>query len=201
MGIGSRGYTAETRPFRTEPASWRRVLTLDDVFRAIRRRWRLVAGVFLLACIGVGVFIYARVHDKPPVRFRSVVTVQVAPGSAAPAKSKSKSRSNQTTTTAAPIVQTSAATKLALAPTTRAQALKIAGVPANTRGIIYAARLLPDNHFIALDGHIAHEDADEQGGEGLGYGVCRRSARRPPRPPSSSSAATSTTPSRTTGPS
>lgn len=107
-----------------------------------------MAGVFLLACIGVGVFLYSRVHDKPPVRFRSVVTVQVAPGSAAPAKSKSKS--NQTTATAAPIVQTSAATKLALASTTRAQALKIAGVPANTRGIIYSARLLPDNHFIAL---------------------------------------------------
>jgi Mrp family chromosome partitioning ATPase len=107
-----------------------------------------VAGVFLLACIGVGVFLYSRVHDKPPVRFRSIVTVQVAPGSAKP--EKSKTNSNQTTTTAAPIVATSPATKLALAPTTRAQALKIAGVPANTRGIIYAARLLPDNHFIAL---------------------------------------------------
>ncbi|MCU1467947.1 MAG: hypothetical protein JWM72_3875 [Actinomycetia bacterium] len=107
-----------------------------------------MAGVFLLACIGVGIFLYSRLHDKPPVRYRAVVTVQIAPGSGAP--QKAKSGSNQTTVTAAPIVQTNVATKLALATPTRVAALKAGGVPATTRTVTWSARLLPDTHFVAL---------------------------------------------------
>ncbi|MDQ1476916.1 MAG: hypothetical protein QOE62_2145 [Actinomycetota bacterium] len=108
-----------------------------------------MAGVFLLSCIGVGIFLYSRLHDKAPVRYRASDTVQIAPGNAAPTK-KSKSNSNQTTVTAAPIIATNGATKLALANATRAAALKAGGVPANTRTLSWGARLLPDTHFISL---------------------------------------------------
>jgi hypothetical protein len=110
-----------------------------------------VAGIFLLACIGVGLFVFSRERNKPPVRYRSVVTVQIAPGSG---QTKDKSSSKiRTTTTRPPIVLVSGGvTKLALSTTTRTAALRGAHLAPNTNAatIGFSAGMLSDDHFIAL---------------------------------------------------
>jgi len=55
-----------------------RTLSAQYVLRALRRRWRVAVGIFVLVCVGVGVFAYQRQHEKRPVRFASTATVRVA---------------------------------------------------------------------------------------------------------------------------
>ena len=82
------------------------------------------------------------------MRFRAIVTVQIAPGSGKPPKGSSKAK---TTTTKAPVVITgNGATKLALASTTRAAALTGARLDPGTRGIGFNAKLLSDDHLMTL---------------------------------------------------
>ncbi|MFM8236144.1 MAG: hypothetical protein ACKOBG_00080, partial [Actinomycetota bacterium] len=97
-------------------------LNLDDVVQALRRRWRLAAGIFLLVVVGVGIFVFARVRTRPPVRFRSVATVQVA----TPEKQTEDSgnrNGNRVSTTTAPDITLSGPQRLALAKPTIAKAL------------------------------------------------------------------------------
>ena len=124
------------------------VLSFDDVFRSVRRRWRLVAGIFLLACIGVGVFLLSRERNKPAPRYRANVTIQIEPGSG---KQQKQSNSNRkTTTTGAPLIATNGASKLAVSPAVRTAALKGAHLATNIRSIGMSASLLSDDHFLGL---------------------------------------------------
>jgi hypothetical protein len=102
-----------------------------------------VAGVFLLACIGVGLFVFSRERDKPPVRFRSAVTIQIAPQAQAPAK-------GNTATTSAPVIVTAGPAKLATSAATRTAALRGAHVAPTARAIGFSANVLRGDQFIVL---------------------------------------------------
>jgi hypothetical protein len=125
-----------------------RVLNLEDVFRAIRRRWRLVAGVFLLACIGVGIFIYSRESNKPVVRYRSVATIQVVAGAAKPDKQSNSNR--KTTTSEAIVANKTSESKVALSAAVKASALRGAKLDPKTRGIGWGFKLMPDGRHVTL---------------------------------------------------
>src|SRR6185437_15030211 len=71
------------------------------VLRAIQRRWRLVAGIILLTCVAVGVFVFGRKHHTSPVRYRSIVTIRVAPK--VDTTPGGKKGNKNTTTTAQPV--------------------------------------------------------------------------------------------------
>ena len=62
----------------TAPKCGGRILSPQYVLRAIQRRWRLVAGIGLLTCVAVGIFVFGRKHHTEPVRYRSTASVRVA---------------------------------------------------------------------------------------------------------------------------
>jgi hypothetical protein len=117
------------------------------VLRAIRRRWRLAAGIFLLACIGVGVFVFTRERDKPPVRYRAVVTVQIAATSSTP---KTSGGGKKATTTTAPVITTSGVGKLATSAPVRAAALRGAHVAPTIKTIGFRANVLSGDQYTTL---------------------------------------------------
>ena len=117
------------------------------MLRAVRRRWRLAAGIFLLACIGVGVFVFMRERDKPPVRYRAVVTVQIAATSSIP---KDTGGGKKATTTTAPVITTSGVGKLATSAPVRAAALRGAHVAPTIKTIGFRANVLTGDQYIAL---------------------------------------------------
>src|SRR4029078_12420002 len=88
-------------------------LSAQYVLRAIQRRWRLVAGIGLLTCVAVGIFVFGRKHHTEPVLYRSTATVRVA---AKPQREQSSSRDRKTstTTTAAPSLVLSGPQRFAL---------------------------------------------------------------------------------------
>ena len=107
-----------------------RTLDLHDVAHAIRQRWRLVAGIFLLVCVGVGIFVLSRRSDTAPVRYRSTVSVRIAEK---PKKATKNKSSKQTTTTTVQSVALSGQQVFAMLPRTRAAALQGAGLPTTAR--------------------------------------------------------------------
>jgi hypothetical protein len=76
-----------------------------------------VIGVFLLTCVGVGVFVFNRRTQNHPVRYVSAVTIRIAP---TPPTSDDP---RKTPTTTAPAVILSPAAKLALLPANKEAAL------------------------------------------------------------------------------
>ena len=88
-------------------------------------------------------FVFSRERAKPPVRFRSSVTVQIAPQAQAPANPK-------TATTSAPFIVTSGPAKLATSAATRAAALRGAHVAPTVRAISFSANVLTGDQFIVL---------------------------------------------------
>jgi Mrp family chromosome partitioning ATPase len=142
------GWNASADRTRGPPHGWRlrgRVLTLEDIFRSIRRRWRLAAGIFLLACIGVGVFVFTRERDKPPIRYRATVTVQIA--SPAP---KAANPGHKTTSTTVSVAAGQGVAKLALSTPTRNAALRGAKLAPPSRTVVFGAQVAPDGSVITL---------------------------------------------------
>lgn len=108
-----------------------------------------MAGIFLLAAIGVGVFVYSRERDKPPVRFRATVTVQVS--NTADNSNKQSNSNRKTTTSAAPLVSKTGVTKLALATTTRQAAIKAGRLTAASgRRVSWGAKTLNEGRLVTL---------------------------------------------------
>jgi Mrp family chromosome partitioning ATPase len=83
-----------------------------------------VIGVFLLACVGVGVFVFNRRTQNHPVRYASSVTIRVAPAPPTP-----KDATKKTPTTTAPLLVLSSAAKTALLPSTTDAALAASNLP------------------------------------------------------------------------
>ncbi len=88
-------------------------------------------------------FVFSRERAKPPVRFRSSVTIQIAPQAQAPANGK-------TATTAAPFIVASGPVKLATSATTRTAALRGAHVAPTVRAIGFSANVLTGDEFMVL---------------------------------------------------
>jgi hypothetical protein len=105
-----------------------------------------VAGIFLLACIGVGVFVFSRERDKPPVRYRAVVTVQIAASSSTPKQGAGK----KATTTVAPVITAGGVGKLATSAPVRRAALSGAHVAPTIPTIGFRANVLSGDQFITL---------------------------------------------------
>lgn len=83
-----------------------------------------MVGVFLLACVGVGVFVFNRKSQNHPVRYVSTVTIRVAP--APPPTDKNAKKTPSTTT---PLVVPSPAATLASRPATERAALAASHLP------------------------------------------------------------------------
>ena len=129
---GTRGSAAPVRDYGGS------ALNFEDAVQAIRRRWRLVAGIFLIACVAVGVFVFLRTNTKTPIRYRSIAKVDV--GNPAP-KTENKSPSGKkTTATTVPSITLSRPQRLALAKTTIDATLRAAHLPTNSR-IAFAAKI------------------------------------------------------------
>ena len=172
------GWNASAGRTRGPPHCWRlrgRVLTLEDIFRSIRRRWRLAAGIFLLACIGVGVFVFTRERDKPPIRYRAVVTVQIAPP--AP-KAPSNGKKTPTTVSAA----TGGASPSSRSP--RRPATPRYAAPSSPRRVepSSSVRRSPGRFRHHPRGHRADARPGEHGCDELGEGVRDRSENDRTRP-------------------
>jgi Mrp family chromosome partitioning ATPase len=96
-----------------------------------------VIGVFLLVCVGVGVFVFNRRTQNHPVRYVSAVTIRVAKAPPTP-----RADAKKTPTTTAPLVVLSPAEKLALLPATEKGALTASNVPAGEESrIAFHAKL------------------------------------------------------------
>lgn len=107
-----------------------------------------MAGIFLLACVAVGIFVLSRSSDTAPVRYRSTVSVRIAPK---PKKvEKSKAGKPTSTTAAAASVALSGQQIFALKPPIRAAALTCAGLPTNSPQIAFAASESSEGDLLAL---------------------------------------------------
>jgi Mrp family chromosome partitioning ATPase len=129
------------------------ILSAQYVLRAIQRRWRLVAGIVLLTCVAVGIFVFGRKHHTQPIRYRSIATVRVAaPAAKSSSNSNSKKKSNpknSTTTTQPANIALSGPQKFALRSTVRDRALKASRLkPA--AGIGFAAKLNDTQDILSL---------------------------------------------------
>ncbi len=91
-------------------------------------------------------FVFTRERDKPPVRYRAVVTVQIAATSSTPKESAGK----KATTTTAPVITASGVGKLATSTPVRASALRGAHVAPTIKTIGFRANVLSGDQYIAL---------------------------------------------------
>jgi hypothetical protein len=92
------------------------------------------------------VFVFLRERDKPPVRYRAVVTVQIAARSSTPKQGAGKKE----TTTTAPVITASGVGKLATSAPVRAAALRGANVAPTIRTISFGANVLSGDQFATL---------------------------------------------------
>jgi Mrp family chromosome partitioning ATPase len=84
--------------------------------------------------VGVGIFVFSRLHTKAPLRYRSTSSLQVAAPQQASNKNKNKSSSkNGATTTTVPDILVTGPRKIATQKTVEQTALRNAGVPEGTR--------------------------------------------------------------------
>ncbi|MDP9333568.1 MAG: hypothetical protein M3Q30_09705 [Actinomycetota bacterium] len=91
-------------------------------------------------------FVFTRERDKPPVRYRAVVTVQIAASSSTPKQGAGK----KVTTTAAPVITTSGVGRLATSAPVRASALRGAQVAPTIGTIGFRANVLSGDQYITL---------------------------------------------------
>jgi Mrp family chromosome partitioning ATPase len=107
-----------------------------------------VAGIILLTCVAVGIFVFGRKHHTQPVRYRSIATVRV---DAKPAKDTSKktNKKNSTTTTSPPNIALSGPQKFALRVSIREQAL-LASHLRPSAGIGFASKLNDTQDLLSL---------------------------------------------------
>jgi Mrp family chromosome partitioning ATPase len=85
--------------------------------------------------VGVGIFVFSRLHTKAPLRYRSTSTLQVAApqGTSKKAKPSSKNGKNGTPATTAPSILVTGSRKTATQKSVEQTALRNAGVPVGTR--------------------------------------------------------------------
>jgi Mrp family chromosome partitioning ATPase len=117
---------------------------LSDVVRAVRQHWRLVAGIFLLSCVAVGIFVLNRRNDTKPVRYQSAVNIRIAPR---PEERENKETNRNPTTTIA-AVSLSGQNTFALQAPIRAAALKTSKVAPTSAG--FGASLSPAGDILKL---------------------------------------------------
>lgn len=122
-------------------------LGFNDVVGAVRRRWRLAVGIFLLAVVGVGFFIVARKRSDPPVRYRSSVKVQVTRQVAKAVKTSGK-KSSTSTTVAAPTGK--GPEKLAMDTATRQAALRASQLQPTDTSVAFSAKGASSNDVVTL---------------------------------------------------
>jgi hypothetical protein len=89
-----------------------------------------VAGIGLLTCVAVGIFVFGRKHHTQPVRYRSTATVRVAP-QVKTAKASGSKKKSTTSTTAVQNIAISGPQKFALRSTVRNGALRASHIPPN----------------------------------------------------------------------
>lgn len=105
-----------------------------------------MAGIGLLTCVAVGLFVFGRKHQTEPVKYRSTATVRVAPK---PEK-QDKSQSNKaTTTTAAPNIALSGPQRFALRNSIITNTLSTSHLAANAQ-IGFAAKLSETQDVLSL---------------------------------------------------
>ncbi|MDQ1457177.1 MAG: hypothetical protein QOH28_2797 [Actinomycetota bacterium] len=92
-------------------------------------------------------FVFTRERDKPPVRYRAIVTVQIAAASSTP---KESGGGKKATTTTAPVVTTSGVGKLATSAPVRAAALRGAHVAPTIKTIGFRANVLAGDQYVTL---------------------------------------------------
>ena len=126
-----------------------RILSAQYVLRAIQRRWRLVAGIGLLTCVAVGIFVFGRKHHTEPIRYRSTATVRVAAPPPKDNSSSKKKQKNATSTTVAVNIALSGPQKFALQASVRSSALSGAHLAANA-GIAFKADLDSTQSILSL---------------------------------------------------
>ncbi len=113
----------------------------------MRQRWRVVVGIFLLACVAVGVFVLSQSAHVEPVSYQSSVSIRIAQK---PPKVEDKSNSSRQTTTTLPNIVLAGQQAFALRPGTRAEALKLSGLPANSPQVGFTTSLKPEGDVLAL---------------------------------------------------
>jgi len=118
-----------------------------DVVGAVRRRWRLVIAIFLLAAVADGIFILNRRSEIRPTRYTSTVTVRIAPK---PAEREERNDRRDTTTTV-PEISIGGPTRFALGPNVRAQAIKTSAVPQSQAG--FTATTNPAGDLLRLNAY------------------------------------------------
>jgi hypothetical protein len=91
------------------------------------------------------VFVFTRERDKPPIRYRAAVTVQIA--SPAP---KAPDAGHKTTTSTISVAASGGVAKLALSTPTRNAALRGAKLAPPSRTVVFGAQVSPDGSIITL---------------------------------------------------
>ena len=102
----------------------------------------------LLTCVAVGIFVFGRKHHTAPVRYRSVVTVRVAP-KPEPTTKKQPGNKNTTTTNPPANLVLSGPQKFALQKRLRANVLRKNGLKASS-GIGFGSRLDSTESLLSL---------------------------------------------------